>query len=207
MAVAAAVGGMKLASLFGKAGAGAAKGGKLKGLIGKAKSNPELMGKIGAGIFTGIQALKARKAEKQADALLPSPIGLYDQRMYTNLQREIQSRKNQALGQRGAALRQAMASTSRNMFKAGGGMDFGVLNTMSNTLGRNMQEQSANEIASYTQMLQQQGEKMQDTINDLGLLRSGRKDLKAAGLRRDLNRNIGALFAKAMPVGDESKVI
>jgi hypothetical protein len=93
-----------------------------------------------------------------------------------------------------------MASTSRNMFKTGGGMDFGVLNSMANTLGRNMQEQSGSEVAAYTQMLQQQGEKMQDTINDLGLLRSGRKDLKSAALRQGVNRNTGALFGLNLPV-------
>lgn len=179
----------------------AVMGGKLAGLVGKAKSSGKL-GQAGAAAFTGIQALKARKAEKEADALLPSPIGVYDQRMYTNLQREIQSRKNQALGQRGAALRQAMASGSRNMFKAGGPVDYGVINSMGSTLARNMQEQSGSETAAYTQMLQQQGEKMQDTINDLGLLRSGRKDLKAAGLRQSVNRNTGALLGMNLPVGD-----
>lgn len=181
------------------AAAALAIGAKIAGLVGKVKDSGK-GGMLGAGAFTGIQALKARKAEKQSDALLPSPIGVYDQKMYTNLQREIQSRKNQALGQRGAALRQAMASTSRNMFKTGGGIDFGVLNTMANTLGRNMQEQSGSEVAAYTQMLQQQGEKMQDTINDLGLLKSGRKDLKAAGLRQGVNRNFGALLGLNLPV-------
>lgn len=203
MAVAAAAGAaLKLAGLFGKSKAGAG-GGKLAGMMGKAKESG-MLGKIGAGVVTGVQAFKARKAEKEADALLPSPIGLYDQRSYTNLQREVQSRKNQALGQRGAALRQAMASGSRNMFKTGGPVDYGVINAMGSTLARNMQEQSGNETLAYTQMLQQQGEKIQDTINDLGLLRSGRKDLKAAGLRQSANRNTGALLGLNLPVGKEA---
>jgi hypothetical protein len=174
---------------------------KVAGVVKKGKASG-MLGKIGAGAVAGVQALKARKAEKEADALLPSPIGVYDQRMYTNLQREVQSRKNQALGQRGAALRQAMASGSRNMFKTGAPIDYGVITSMGSTLARNMQEQSGNETLAYTQMLQQQGEKMQDTINDLGLLRSGRKDLKAAGLRQSANRNTGALLGSNLPVGN-----
>jgi len=174
---------------------------KIAGVVKKGKESG-MLGKIGAGVVTGVQAFKARKAEKEADALLPSPIGLYDQRTYTNLQREVQSRKNQALGQRGAALRQAMASGSRNMFKTGSPIDYGVITAMGSTLARNMQEQSGNETLAYTQMLQQ-GEKIQDTINDLGLLRSGRKDLKAAGLRQSANRNTGALLGLTLPVGKE----
>jgi hypothetical protein len=182
--------------------AGFVKKGKDSGGKDSGGKDSEMVGKIGAGALAGVQALKARKAEKEADALLPSPIGVYDQRMYTNLQREVQSRKNQALGQRGAALRQAMASGSRNMFKTGGPIDYGVITSMGSTLARNMQEQSGNETLAYTQMLQQQGEKMQDTINDLGLLRSGRKDLKAAGLRQSANRNTGALLGLNSPVGN-----
>lgn len=174
------------------------KGTGLKGLLGSG-----IVGKIGAGAISIGQGIKARKAEKEAEGLLPSRIGAYDQRMYNTLQREVVSRKNQALGQRGAALAKALKASGRNMFSAGGPVNYGMINRMQNQLATNMQEGAGAELANYYQMLQKQSTDIQDFSNELSLLRSTRKDAKAASLRAAANRNIGALLGQNLPVGSE----
>lgn len=149
------------------------------------------------------QGIKARKAEKEAEGLLPSRIGAYDQKMYNILQREVTSRKNQALGQRGSALAKALKASGRNMFSAGGPVNYGMINRMQNQLATNMQEGAGAELANYYQMLQKQSTDIQDFSNELAILNSTRKDAKSTSLRAALNRNIGALLGQNLPVGSE----
>jgi hypothetical protein len=150
------------------------------------------------------QSIKAGISEKNAEGLLPSRIGAYDQRTYNALQREITSRKNQALGQRGAALTKALKSAGRNMFSAGGPINYGMINRMTNQMATNMQEGAGAELANYYQMLQKQSTDIQDFSNELAILNSTRKDAKSTALRSAANRNIGALLGQNLPVGGET---
>jgi hypothetical protein len=151
------------------------------------------------GLMLG-QAIAGAVQRKQADALVPGP-GAYDQKMYNMLRSEITSRKNAALGVRGAALRKLMKTTSGNMMK-GGRIDYGTLNAMQNQMAENAMATNESALANYYTLLQKQSTDIQDFANERQLLMSTRKDARSAANMQAFNQNIGPAIANLTGADD-----
>lgn len=168
-------------------GAKGATGGKLGGFL---KNNSDKIAKYGVAAIQGIGAMTARR---EADALLPSAEGVLDRRMYNLLNREINARKLSTMGTKGAALRQALKSSERNMFRTGG-IDYSTIDSMRGQIAGDMFQTQGADLQNYFGMLQKQSTDMQDFRNELGALRSTRKSAIAESRAAAFGDNVSNLL-------------
>lgn len=158
--------------------------------------NTAAVGAIAQGAVMAGQAISGAVQKKKAEALVPGPIGSYDQRMYNMLRSEITSRKNAALGARGAAISKALKNTSKNMFRMGR-IDYGTLNAMQNQMAENALATNESALANFYAMLQKQSTDIQDFANERQILMSTRQDARSAANMQAFNQNIGPAIANA----------
>lgn len=164
-------------------------------------ANPAVTTAIQGGIAGG-QAIAGKVAENKSKALEPVPVNAYDQRMYTMLQREIQGRKNAALGTRGAAISKAMKLMGKNMFKTGR-IDYGTLQAAQNQMSANALEATGSELMNYFQMLQKQSTDIADYQTERAMYQSTKADARQASLRKSANMNLGTFFGQNAPIGED----
>lgn len=168
--------------------------------LGSLLSNPATTAVAQGGIALG-QSIAGKVAENKSKSLEPVPINAYDQKMYTLLQREIQSRKNAVLGTRGAAISKAMKLMGKNMFKTGR-IDYSTLQAAQNQMASNALESTGAELANYFQQLQKQSTDIADYQTERAMYQSGKADARQASLRKSANMNLGTLFGQYAPIGE-----
>jgi hypothetical protein len=177
--------------------AGATKG---PGFLSKAGDMAGKLAMPGLAIGQGINAAIKRK---QADALLPASESVLDRQTLNLIRRQIQATKNSALGNRGALARQMAKSMGTNMFKAGGPINYGMINNAMSQMASNLAQTQGTELANYMTMLQKQTTDMSDLSNELAMLRSNRKSARAEAIAKSFGMNTGALAGKDLPIGED----
>ena len=169
------------------------------GLLSKAGDMAGKLAMPGLAIGQGINAAIKRK---QADALLPASESVLDRQTLNLIRRQIQATKNSALGNRGALARQMAKSMGTNMFKAGGPINYGMINNAMSQMASNLAQTQGTELANYMTMLQKQTTDMSDLSNELAMLRSNRKSARAEAIAKSFGMNTGLLAGNN--IGDET---
>lgn len=183
MAISALLGAAKAAKATEGTGLGSKLGGKNLGAIGQ----------LG---LAGAQAVGAIVGRKKADAQLPPVEGILDRRMYNLLNREINARKLSTMGTKGAALRQALKSSEKNMMKTGG-INYSTIDAMRGQIASDMFQTQGADLQNYFGMLQKQSTDMQDLRNEIAMLRSNRTSALAESRAASAGDNLtNLLFGK-----------
>ncbi len=146
---------------------------------------------IGGALGQGADAIAGRK---KADAQLPSVEGVLDRRMYNLLNREINARKLSTMGTRGAALRQALKTTQKNMMKTGG-INYSAIDAMRGQIASDMFQTQGADLQNYFNMFQKQSTDLQDVRNEIAMLRSNRTSALAESRASAAGDNIMGVLA------------
>lgn len=137
-------------------------------------------GRMGGMGFGAVQLGMGLLNRKKADAMLPASENAMERQLYNVAKRKRIAIQTGTAGKSDrAALRQTLAQFGQNTFRAGGPVNFGILNQMRAQGEKNISDQYAQQYGEAFKDESALGGKMADVSRDLALLKSARKSAQA----------------------------
>ncbi len=162
-------------------------GEKIAGLIGAAGG----LGNIAQTGFAAGQMISGAMSRKKADAMLPPSESPMERQLLNTYRRRRRALETGTAGASDrASLRQTLAQFGQNSFRAGGGVNTGVLNQLRTQGMKNISDQYGQQ---YMEALKGEGDvamKIADVGRDISFLRSARESARGAQLEQAGTQNL-----------------